>query len=93
MKPGLAGGSLLLLALSILILVILTAFESAFVGRSIELERIITFVLLVLPAAVGAALGILSLLRREGRTGLAITGLVLNTLFALFFLVLLFFAG
>jgi hypothetical protein len=93
MKPGLAGGSLLLLALSILSLVMLTAFESAFMGMSIELERIITFVLLVLPAVAGAALGMLSLRRREGWTGLAITGLVLNTLFALFFLALLSLAG
>jgi hypothetical protein len=76
-----------------LTLVILTAFESAFMGMSIELERIITFVLLVLPAAAGAVLGMLSLVRKEGRSGLAIAGLVLNTLFALFFLVLLSVAG
>jgi hypothetical protein len=76
-----------------LTLVILTAFESAFMGMSIELERIITFVLLVLPAAAGSVLGMLSLVRKEGRSGLAIAGLVLNTLFALFFLVLLSVAG
>jgi hypothetical protein len=93
MRPDLAGRSLLLLALSILFLLALTVFESTLVGMSAEVERTITFLLLVLPAVAGVVLGILSLVRREGRAGLAMTGLVLNTLFALFHLMLVLFAG
>jgi hypothetical protein len=60
---------------------------------STSAERIVTFALLVLPAGIGAILGIMSLLYREGRAWLAITGIVLNTLFALFHLALVLFAG
>jgi hypothetical protein len=56
-------------------------------------ERIVTFVLLVLPAGIGAILGIMSLFYREGRGWLAVTGIILNTLFALFHLALVLFAG
>jgi hypothetical protein len=93
MKAGLAAGSIILLALSILLLVILTVFESALAGMSVATERALTFGLLVLPAAAGAALGVVSLTRREGGAGLAITGIVLNTLFGIFHLLLLLFAG
>ena len=93
MKPGLALGSLFLLALSILFLVALTMFESALVRMAPGAERLVTLSLLVLPAVIGAVLGVLSLVRREGRAGLAITGIVLNTLFALFHLALVLFAG
>jgi hypothetical protein len=93
MKPGLAVGSLLLLGLSILLLVAWTNFESVLTGMSSGVERFITFLMLVLPATVGVILGILSLRRREGRAGMAITGIVLNGLFALFHLALVLFAG
>ena len=93
MKASLAGGSWLLLALSILLLVALTAIEPAMVGMSAGMEKAITFLLLVLPAAAGAGLGVLSLVRREGRVWLASLGTVLNALFALFHLLLLLFAG
>lgn len=93
MKPSLAGGSLFLLALSILFLIGLTVFESALVGVSLRVERTITFLLLVLPAVAGAVLGILSLARREGQTWLAGLSLGLNILFAVFHSVLLLFAG
>ena len=93
MKLGLAGGSLFLFVLSILLLVAWTAFESVLSGMSTGLERLITFFMLVLPASAGAVLGILSLVRREGRAGMASTGIVLNTLFALFHLALVLFAG
>jgi len=93
MKPGFAGGSLLLFALSVLLLMAWTAFESVLSGMSTGAERFITFLMLVLPAAAGAVLGIRSLMRREGRAGMAITGIVLNTLFALFHLALVLFAG
>lgn len=93
MKLGLAGGSLVLFAFSILLLVAWTTFESALSGMSSGAERLITFFMLVLPASAGAVLGTMSLARREGRAGMAITGIVLNTLFALFHLALVLFAG
>jgi hypothetical protein len=90
---GFAAGSLALLALSMFFLVSFTMFESVLVGIPSGTERVITFLLLVLPAAAGAVLGTLSLIRREGRTGLAILGAVSNALFALFHLALILFAG
>ena len=89
----LAGRSLLLLGLSVVLLLALTAFESALVGLSTGAERVVTFLLLVCPAAIGALLGGLSLLRREGRAGQAVAGIVLNTLFAAFHLLIILFAG
>ena len=93
MKPGLALGSLFLFGLSILFFVGLTVFESALVGMAPGTERWVTLFLLILPGVIGAVLGVLSLVRKEGPAGLAITGIVLNTLFALFHLMLVLFAG
>ena len=81
MKRTLATSSLLLFG------------ESAFVGMSTAAERIATLSMLVLPAGIGAVLGVMSLMHKEGRRGLAITGIVLNSLFALFHLALVLFAG
>jgi hypothetical protein len=92
-KRSLALVSLLLFGLSILFLVAWTVSESTFVGLPAIAERIITFALLVLPAGIGAVLGVMSLMQREGKPGLAITGIVLNTLFALFHLMIVLFAG
>lgn len=93
MKLSFVAGSLILFGLAVVLLILLTLFESALVGMSPETERIISLLGLVLPAAIGAALGVLSLLRHEGRAGLAIVGIVLNTLFALFHLMVILFAG
>lgn len=93
MKLSLATGSLILFGLSLLFLVLLTLFESALLGLSPEAERIITLSGLVLPAVVGAGLGVMSLVRGEGRAGFAATGIGLNTLFALFHLMIVLFAG
>ena len=93
MKSSLAVGSLVLFGLAVVLLVMLTLFESTLLGMSPEAERIISLLGLVLPAAIGAALGVMSLARREGRTGLAIAGIVLNTGFALFHLMIVLFAG
>jgi hypothetical protein len=93
MKLSLAAGSLILFGLALVLLILLTLFESALLGMSPEAERIISLLGLVLPAVVGAALGVMSLARREGRVGLAIIGIVLNTLFALFHLMVILFAG
>jgi hypothetical protein len=60
---------------------------------STTVERIITFSLLVLPAASGAFLGLMSLTHKEGKPWQGIAGIVLNTLFALFHLMIVLFAG
>ena len=93
MKRSLALGALLLFGLSIVLFVMLTFFESTLVGLSLQTERAITFLLLVVPAAVGVGLGSLSLARKEGRVWLAVAGIFLNALFALFHIILLLFAG
>jgi len=82
-----------LLGLSVLLLVLLTALESALTGMPPLMERLATFLMLVLPAAVGAVLGVLSLARAEGRAWMAVSGIVLNTIFALFHLMIILFAG
>lgn len=93
MNRSLAAISLLLFGLSIIFLFAWTLSESAFMGMSPMAERIATFAVLVLPAGLGAVLGVMSLMQREGKTGLAITGIVLNTLFAVFHLMIVLFAG
>jgi hypothetical protein len=92
-KRSFATISLILFGLSVIFLILWTVSESVFAGMSTFAERIVTFALLVLPAGIGAVLGIMSLSYREGRRWLAITGIVLNTLFALFHLALVLFAG
>jgi hypothetical protein len=93
MKLSLAVGSLILFGLAVILLIMLTLFESALLGMSPEAERITSLLGLILPAAIGVVLGVMSLARREGRTGLAILGIVLNTFFALFHLMIILFAG
>lgn len=93
MQPSYARISLILFGISILLLILLTVFESALVNASQSLERVITFLALVLPAGVGAVFGWLSLTRREGKNWMALSGLIFNTLFALFHLAILSFAG
>lgn len=93
MNPNLAGRSLLLFGVSIALLVAFTVFESALAGLLLAAQRLFTLLGLVLPAGIGAVLGVLSLVRREGRPWLAIAGVVLNTLFALFHLMIVLFAG
>jgi hypothetical protein len=56
-------------------------------------ERIVAFVMLVVPAGLGAVFGVMSLIRKEGQKGLAIAGVLLNTLFAGFHLLVVLFAG
>ncbi len=93
MKLSLAGKSLLLFGVSIVLLVSLTLFESALLWLSLGVERLITFLLFVLPAGAGAVLGVMSLVRREGRAWLAVIGIVMNSLFALLHLLIVIFAG
>ena len=93
MKMSFAVASLISFGISLIFLVLITLFESFFAGVSTGVERLITFLLLVLPAVIGVGFRIMSLVRREARMGLAIAGLVLNFLFALFHLSLVLFAG
>ena len=93
MKRNLAGMSLLLFGVSVLLLIGLTLSDAELLGMSAGAERLMTFLLLVLPAGIGAVLGVMSLLRREGRTWLASAGILLNTLFALFHSMVILFAG
>ena len=93
MKRSLALVSLILFGLSVVFLILWTVLESAFFGMSTSAERIITFAVLVLPAGIGAVLGLMSLIYREGQKWLAVASTVLNTLFALFHLLLVLFAG
>lgn len=93
MKPRLAAISLILFALSVALWIMLTLFESSLLGMPPLVERLITLVGLVLPAAIGAVLGVTSLIRQEGRPWLALLGILLNTLFAAFHLMVVLFAG
>ena len=85
--------SLSLFLVSVLFLVLLTLFESSLVGLSLTAERTISLLLLVLPAAIGIVFGVLSLVRKESRRWIGILGISLNTLFAVFHLFVLSFAG
>jgi len=93
MKLSLGVKSLALLLLSTLFLVLLTLFESSLIGLSLTAERTISLLLLVLPAMIGIVFGILSIVRKESRRWVGILGILLNTLFAVFHLFLLSFAG
>jgi|GEM_PF-1046608 len=93
MKLSLAAKSIALFVLSVLILVLLTVFESLLSGLSLTAERVISALLLVLPAVIGLAFGIRSIGRKEPKPWLGFLGILLNALFALFFILLLSFAG
>lgn len=89
----LIGVSLVLFVMSVILLGAVTLLEANLVVTSTGAERGLTFVMLVLPAGAGAVLAGLSLFRREGRAWGAIALLVLNSLFALFHLMIVLFAG
>jgi hypothetical protein len=84
---------MLFFILSVLFLLLLTLFEASLAGLSVTTEWALTLLLLVAPAVLGIAFGILSLLRKETKPWLAILGLLLNGLFGLFHIALLAFAG
>jgi hypothetical protein len=93
MKLSLGAKSIALFGLSVLLLVLLTLFESSLSVLSLTAERLISVVLLVLPAVIGAVTGIRSITRRESQPWIAILGVLLNVLFAMFFIFVLSFAG
>jgi hypothetical protein len=45
MKPGFAGNSMLLFGVSVVLLLLMTLFESALTGMSTGAERLVTFLL------------------------------------------------
>lgn len=93
MKASYASRSMLMFLISLLMLGLLTLFESLFVGVSPGVERWISLLLLVLPSALGVVFGALSLNRKERRAWIAIAGILLNAFFALFNILVLSFAG
>jgi hypothetical protein len=93
MKRNFAVQSLILFGVALLLWILLTLTENALVGISLQTERVLTFVLLVVPALLGMVLGALGLARHAGSLWQAILGVILNGLFASFHLMLLAFAG
>ena len=93
MKLSLGAKSIFLFVLSALFLILLTLFEASLAGLSLVVEKILSLLLLVLPAVIGVVFGVLSFTRKESRPWLGIFGILLNGLFALFHLFLLSFAG
>jgi len=93
MKWSFAAASLSLFAVSVLSLLLLTLFESSLTNMSVVAERLVSAVLLVLPGVVGVILGVMSFVRKEAKRWMAVLGILLNALFALFFTFVLAFAG
>ena len=93
MNPSLAAKSLVLFGVSLLFLLLLTLFESSLIGLQEAAERLLSAMLLILPGILGVVLGALSLRRNEQKPGMAMAGITLNALFALFHLFVLMFAG
>ena len=93
MKWSFAAVSLSLFAVSVLSLLLLTLFESSLTNMSMAAERLVSAILLVLPGVVGVILGVMSFVRKEAKRWMAVLGILLNALFALFFTFVLAFAG
>lgn len=93
MKSSLGMKSIIFFLLSVLFLILLTLFESSLAGFSLTAERIISLLLLIVPAVIGAVFGVFSIVRKESRRWLGVLGTLLNALFALFHLFVLSFAG
>jgi len=93
MKLSLGAKSIALFVLSVLFLLLLTLFESSLSGMSLTAEKVISALLLVVPGVIGTVFGVLSILRKEDRRWMAILGVLLNALFALFQIFVISFAG
>jgi hypothetical protein len=93
MRLSLGAKSLLLFLLSVLFLLLLTLSESLLVGLSLSAEKTLNLLLLVLSAIIGIILGLMSIVRREPGLWMGILGALLNSLFALFHIFLISFAG
>ena len=93
MNMSLGAKSLALFAVSVLFLILITLFESSPSGMSLTAEKVFSALLLVLPGAIGIVLGVLGLLRKESGRWMAVLGILLNALFALFQILVISFAG
>ena len=93
MNLSLGAKAIALFGLSVLFLVLLTLFEPSLSGMSLTAEKAISALLLILPGVIGVAFGILSISRKESRLWMAILGILLNVLFALFHIFVISFAG
>lgn len=93
MKRNFASTSVLMFLISLAMLWVLTLFESSLSGLTTAVERLVSALILVLPAAVGVVFGLLSLRQKEPRPWIAIAGILLNGAFALFNVLVLSFAG
>ena len=93
MNINLGAKSLALFAVSVLFLILITLFESSLSGMSLTTEKILSALLLVVPAVMGIVLGVLSINRKETGKWMAISGILLNALFALFQILVISFAG
>jgi hypothetical protein len=93
MKPNLASTSILFFLVSLAMLWILTLFESYLAGLTTAMERLVSVLILIVPAVAGVLFGILSLRRKEPKPWIAIAGILLNGAFAIFNVLVLAFAG
>ena len=93
MNMGLGAKSLALFALSVLFLILITLFEASLSGMSLTAEKLLSALLLVVPAVIGIVLGVLAINRKKPNRWMAILGILLNTLFALFQIFVISFAG
>jgi hypothetical protein len=90
---SLGAKSLALFAVSVLFLILITLFESSLSGMSLTAEKILSMFLLVVPAVIGIVFGVLGINRKEASRWMAILGVLLNALFALFQIFVISFAG
>jgi hypothetical protein len=79
--------------ISLAMLWILTLLESFLSGLTMAMERLVSVLVLILPAVAGVAFGVLSLRRKEPEPWVAIAGILLNGAFAIFNVLVLAFAG
>jgi len=93
MNMGLGAKSLALFALCVLFLILITLFEASLSGMSLTAEKLLSALLLVVPAVIGIVLGVLAINRKKPNRWIAILGILLNTLFALFQIFVIAFAG
>jgi hypothetical protein len=93
MRSSLGAKSIFLFLLTLLFLFLLTFFESSLSRLSLTTERIISALLLIVPGFIGMILGAASLRRKELPRWVAILGILLNGLFAVFHVFVLLFAG
>jgi hypothetical protein len=93
MKRNFASTSILMFIISLAMLWVLTLFESFLSGLTPAMERLVSVLILVLPAVVGVVFGVLSLRRKEPTPWIAIAGILLNGAFAIFNVLVLSFAG